>query len=160
VFSVFPPYTHPARSFLAFLFHVHPVSSRALFLTRRPAQRREPTVGLQDPEDLVSGNEFNLGDTVRVSENDTDLRRRKTSLGELEDLVRDLLGGGLGPRWLRTSEWQGRRGDTLSFGVHSGGQFNILCVHSMILLVPLPLPLSSLVLDYDLPTHVGDVLMR
>jgi hypothetical protein len=56
---------------------------------------------------------------VRVSEDDTDLRRRKTSLGELEDLVRDLLGGGLGPRWLRTSEWQGRRRDTLSFGVHS-----------------------------------------
>jgi len=55
----------------------------------------KPTVGLQDPEDLVSGNEFDLGDTVRVSEDDTDLRRRKTPLGEFEDLIRDVLGGSL-----------------------------------------------------------------
>jgi hypothetical protein len=76
-----------------------------LILLAHPTRRKKPTVSLQDPEDLVSGNEFDLGDTVRVSEDDTDLRRRKTSPGELEDLVRDLLGGGLGPRWLRTSEW-------------------------------------------------------
>ena len=57
--------------------------------------KMKPTVGLQDPEDLVSGNEFDLGDTVRVSEDDTDLRRRKTPLGEFEDLVRDVLGGSL-----------------------------------------------------------------
>jgi hypothetical protein len=56
---------------------------------------------------------------VRVSEDDTDLGRRKSSLGELEDLVRDLLGGGLGPRWLRTSEWQGGCRDTFSVRVHS-----------------------------------------
>lgn len=58
-------------------------------------RKKRPTVSLQDPEDLVSGNEFDLGDTVRVSEDDTDLRRRKTPLGEFEDLVRDVLGGSL-----------------------------------------------------------------
>jgi hypothetical protein len=53
------------------------------------------TVGLEDSENLVSGNALDLGDTVRVTENDTDLGWGKTSSGKLEDLVGNLLWGGL-----------------------------------------------------------------
>ena len=80
------------------------------------------TVGLEDSEDLVSGNALDLGDTVRVTENDTDLGWGETSSGELEDLVGDLLRGGLGPRRLRTTVRESRGAHTLSFRVHSGGQ--------------------------------------
>jgi hypothetical protein len=74
------------------------------------------TVGLEDTEDLVSGNncenvsmriskDFNvaeltlgLGDTVRVTEDFTDLGGSGTLLRELLDLLDDLLGSGLEPR--------------------------------------------------------------
>lgn len=72
-------------------------------------QNPGPTVGLQDPQDLVSGDEPDLGDPVRVPEDDSDLGRTETSSGELEDLVRDLLGGGLGPRRLGSSVRESRR---------------------------------------------------
>lgn len=76
----------------------------------RNERRSKPTVGLQDPQDLVSGDEPDLGDSVRVPEDDSDLGRTETSSGELEDLVRDLLGGGLGPRRLGSSVRESRRG--------------------------------------------------
>lgn len=44
------------------------------------------TVLLQDSEDLVSSDALNLGDTVVVSEDDTDLRGRGALLGELNNL--------------------------------------------------------------------------
>ncbi len=44
------------------------------------------TVLLQDSENLVTSNTLNLGDTVVVSEDDTDLRRRGALLGELNNL--------------------------------------------------------------------------
>ena len=44
------------------------------------------TVLLQDSEDLVSGDSLNLGDTVVVSEDDTNLRGRGALLGELNNL--------------------------------------------------------------------------
>jgi len=55
-------------------------------------------VGFEDSENLVTSNHLNLGDTVRISEDDTDLRWSSTLLCELADLVDDLLGGGLQPR--------------------------------------------------------------
>lgn len=80
---------------------------------------RVQAVGLEDTQDLVAGDEADLRDTVRVTEDDTDLRRRETATGELEDLVANLLGGGLGPRRLRTTVRERRGGDTLSGGVHA-----------------------------------------
>lgn len=77
------------------------------------------TVGLEDPQNLVTGDESDLGDTVAVSEDDTDLGRGETSSSELEDLVTDVLRGGLGPRGLRSSVRKRRRRDTLSGSVHS-----------------------------------------
>ena len=47
---------------------------------------RGETVLLQDSEDLVSSDSLNLGDTVVVSEDDTDLRWRGALPGELNNL--------------------------------------------------------------------------
>ena len=56
------------------------------------------TLRLEDTEDLVSGHKTDLGNTVRVTEGNTDLRRSKTLASELADLLNDILGGGLEPR--------------------------------------------------------------
>jgi len=56
------------------------------------------TLRLQDTEDLVPGHEADLGNTVRVTESDTDLRRSETLARELADLLNHVLGGGLEPR--------------------------------------------------------------
>jgi len=45
---------------------------------------------LQDPQDLVAGDKPDLGDTVTVPEDDTDLRRGQALLGQLVDLVLDV----------------------------------------------------------------------
>jgi hypothetical protein len=58
---------------------------------------RSETVGLQDTKDLVTSNTLDLGNTVGVTENDTNLRRRQTLLSKLEDLLADFLGGSLDP---------------------------------------------------------------
>lgn len=55
-------------------------------------------IGLEDSENLITSNDLDLGDTVRISEHDTDLRWSSTLLCELADLVNDLVGGGLQPR--------------------------------------------------------------
>jgi hypothetical protein len=48
---------------------------------------RGQTLGLEDAEDLVAGDEADLGDSVAVSEDDSDLGRGHALLGQLEDLV-------------------------------------------------------------------------
>ena len=73
---------------------------------RRTEGRR--TLGLQDTEDLVTGDEADLGDTVGVTELDTDLGGRQTLAGELDDLVGDILGGGLEPRRRSADVGKGR----------------------------------------------------
>jgi hypothetical protein len=55
-------------------------------------------LGFEDTEDLVTGDEAHLGDTVRVTEGNTDLGWGQTLAGELDDLVDNILGGGLEPR--------------------------------------------------------------
>jgi hypothetical protein len=60
----------------------------------RPYER---TMGLQDTEDLVTGDEAHLGDTVRVTEGNTDLRGCQTLTGELDDVLNDILRSGLEP---------------------------------------------------------------
>lgn len=56
------------------------------------------TVGLEDAEDLVSGDNLGLGDTVGVTKDLTNLGGSCALPGELADLLDDLLGGGLEPR--------------------------------------------------------------
>ena len=65
------------------------------------------TVALQDTEDLVTGDEADLGDTVRVTEGDADLRGRQALAGELGDLVDDVLRARLEPRGGRAAVGKG-----------------------------------------------------
>lgn len=48
------------------------------------------TLGLEDTEDLVTSDEADLGDAVRVTEGNTDLRGGQALAGELGDLLDDL----------------------------------------------------------------------
>ena len=56
------------------------------------------TLGLEDTQDLVTGDEADLGDAVRVTEGDTDLGGGQALASELGDLLDDLFGGSLEPR--------------------------------------------------------------
>ena len=64
----------------------------------RSAGTGNRTIGLEDSEDLVASDDLDLGDTVRVTKDLTDLRGSGTLLCELADLLDDLLGSGLEPR--------------------------------------------------------------
>lgn len=55
------------------------------------------TLPFEDTEDLVTRNESHLGDTVRVTEGDTDLGGSETLTSELDDVVNDILGCRLQP---------------------------------------------------------------
>ena len=56
------------------------------------------TVGLQNTKDFVTSDEADLGDTVRVTEGNTDLRGRQTLTGELADVLDNVVRGSLEPR--------------------------------------------------------------
>ena len=55
-------------------------------------------MGLEDADDLLTGDGLDLGDAVGVTEDDADLGGGETLLGELADVLLDLLGGDLEPR--------------------------------------------------------------
>ena len=55
-------------------------------------------VGLEDANDLLASDGLDLGDAVGVTEDDADLGGGETLLGELADVLLDLLGGDLEPR--------------------------------------------------------------
>ena len=76
-------------------------------------------LGLQDSQDLVAGDEPDLGDTVAVPKDNTDLRGGQTLLGQLEDLFLDLSGAQLQPSWNGTAVREGTLGDTLAWCVHA-----------------------------------------
>lgn len=50
------------------------------------------TLGLKDAQNLAAGDKAHLGDSVRITKNDTDLRRGETLLGQLEDLLFHIFG--------------------------------------------------------------------
>ena len=51
---------------------------------------RTQSVGLQNTSELATSHVLDLADAVRVTENDTNLRRSETLLGELADLFANL----------------------------------------------------------------------
>jgi hypothetical protein len=80
---------------------------------------RGQTVGLENTDDLLSSDRLDLGDTVGVTENDTNLGRGQTLLGKLADLVLNVLGGNLGPRRWCALVRLGTLRDTLSWCMHT-----------------------------------------
>lgn len=105
-------------------------------------ERVRHTVALEDTQDLVTceerhvshqiflpipyhsnlsltSHDLDLGNTVRVTENNTNLRRSGTLLGQLANLVNDLLGGGLEPCWRGARVWDGGGRNSLSVAVHA-----------------------------------------
>lgn len=75
------------------------------------------TVGFQDSQDLVTGDDLSLGNTVSVSQQDTDLGRSQTLSGVLDDLLNNLVGGQLEPSWSISRVWKCGGGDTLSLNL-------------------------------------------
>ena len=74
---------------------------------------------LENAKNLVTGDEANLGDTVRVAESDTDLRGSETLPGELGDVLDDVLGGGLQPGRRGAAVGEGRGRNALAGSVHA-----------------------------------------
>jgi len=55
------------------------------------------SLGFEDTEDFVSSDETDLGDTVRVTEGDTDLGWSQTLTSQLDDVVDNIFRGGFEP---------------------------------------------------------------
>jgi len=68
---------------------------------------RGEAIGLQDSENLVTSNDLDLRNTVRISEDNTDLGRGCALLCKLADLVDNLFRGGLEPRRGGARVWDG-----------------------------------------------------
>jgi hypothetical protein len=84
------------------------------------ARRVDKLTGrLQDSEDLVASHVLDLTDTLRISQDDTNLGRSQTLASKLADLVADLFGGGLQPRRRGTLVRQSRCRHTLTWSVHT-----------------------------------------
>ena len=64
-------------------------------------------MGLEDTEDLVSGDKADLGDSRGITQGDTDLGGGQALAGELDDLVNNIVGGGLEPRRGRAAVGEG-----------------------------------------------------
>ncbi len=74
---------------------------------KRSLASHSPDIDLADADKLTSNN-LDLGNTVRISEYDTDLRWCGTLLRELADLVDNLLRRGLQPGGRSARVWDGR----------------------------------------------------
>ena len=77
------------------------------------------TVRLEDTEDLVTSHEADLGDTVRITEGDTDLGGRETLARELGDVLDDVLGRGLEPGRGCAAVGEGGGRNALAGSVHA-----------------------------------------
>merc|ERR1719507_2962068 len=75
-------------------------------------------LALQNAQDLVASDETDLGNTVGVPEDNTDLGTGKALLGQLEDLVLDLIAGDLQPLRNRPPVGKCRLANALSRCVH------------------------------------------
>ena len=72
------------------------------------------TVRLQNSQDLVTSNDLGLGDTVGISQQDTDLGWSQTLSGVLDNLLDDSIRRQLEPSWWVSGVWNGGGGDTLT----------------------------------------------
>jgi len=80
---------------------------------------RGKSVRLENTDDLLSSHAGHLGNTVRVTKDDTNLGRGKTLLGKITDLRLNIRGGDLAPAGGRALVRAGALGDTLTWCVHA-----------------------------------------
>lgn len=86
------------------------------------------TVLLEKTQNLATSDALDLGNAVRVTEDDTNLRGGQTLLGELADVVLDVLGGDLEPRRRGTLVRASRLGHTLTTTVHATHGELVFCL--------------------------------
>lgn len=81
-----------------------------------------------------TSDDADLGNAVGVTEDDTDLRGSSTLLGELADLLDDLVGSGLQPRRgsARVGDGGGRNALSLAVKTTHGCWFSLLAVISSV----------------------------
>lgn len=72
------------------------------------------TVGLQDSQDLVTSDNSSLGDTVSISQDNTNLRWSQTLSGVLDDLLNNFVSRELEPRRSVSRVWKSGGGDSLT----------------------------------------------
>lgn len=90
---------------------------------RKGRKERKRTVTFQDTEDLVPCDEAHLGDTMRITKGNTNLRGCEALPGELDDLLDDFIWGRLGPRRWCSPIWKsGRRFGAESNDVRTAGR--------------------------------------
>lgn len=75
---------------------------------------RSQTVRLQDSQDLVTSDNLSLGNTVSVSQDDTNLRWSQTLSGVLDDLLNNVVRGQLEPSWGVSRVWKSGGGNTFT----------------------------------------------
>lgn len=80
---------------------------------------RSETTRFEDTEDFISGDETNLGDSMRVTQYDTDLGGSHSSAGEFVDLVDDFCRGSFEPRRSTTGVRESRGRNALAWSVHT-----------------------------------------
>lgn len=80
---------------------------------------RGETVGFEDTEDLVTSGNLDLGNTVGVTENDTDAGGGQTLTSVLDDLLLDVLRRLLEPCGVLAGIGDGRSRNSLTVTVHA-----------------------------------------
>jgi len=80
---------------------------------------RGDSLNLQNSKDFRAGHSLNLRDSMLISQNNTDLRWRLTSLGHLDDSFSQIRCRNLNPTWWSLSVWKTSAGNTFPLGVHS-----------------------------------------
>ncbi|KAF0732681.1 hypothetical protein Ae201684P_014462 [Aphanomyces euteiches] len=77
------------------------------------------TVLLQDTQDLGTSHRLDLGNAVRVTQDDTNLGRGQTLLGELAHVIFNIFRRDLKPRRRSALVWASRLAHTLAAGMHT-----------------------------------------
>jgi len=71
---------------------------------------QERTLGLQNSENFVTGDESHLGNTMRVTKNDANLGWCQAFSCEFYNVFDDIFGRSFKPMRGSTAVWEGRRG--------------------------------------------------
>jgi hypothetical protein len=69
----------------------------SLDLECRQLRHQKHTAGLEDPQNFVAGHESHLGDAMRVTEEDTDLRGCQSLASKLANVLDNIFWRGLEP---------------------------------------------------------------